>query len=201
MLQSLRKQAISTDLITSINIALHGLRIEEGREQKRGAKETILFAFSRWDNLFHTTNYLNKILLEIETSVFFLLQFKMKTTTTTTTMKKKENKCDICDIMRATRILMHRLEKDLNLCWNVLGREAIYFNDGNERERRCFTVAQLDNFTYRDVKRQTRLMISVDHWLLEDHKKTLISYIRSAFAPRSLASLANKHHGMVYNLN
>lgn len=51
------------------------------------------------------------------------------------------NECNaICDIMRATGILMHRIvsildrEEDLNLCGLFSDGRAIYFNDGNDRD-------------------------------------------------------------------
>lgn len=48
---------------------------QESRGRK-GREKRFYFAFSQWDNLFHATNYLNKILLEIELLLVFLWRKK-----------------------------------------------------------------------------------------------------------------------------
>ena len=89
--RSSSEQAISTDLITSINIAIQGFALSF-IPKARGGKRFYLRIQSVRQSV-HTTNYLNKILLEIEASVVVL---------------KVEKETQYYDVMRATGILMHR---------------------------------------------------------------------------------------------
>lgn len=75
----------------NVNKYHHTWPRSRGGEEGAVERKTILFAFSQWDNLFGTTNYLNKILLEIERA----------------TRRWRGIANAICDIMRATGILMH----------------------------------------------------------------------------------------------
>lgn len=103
------------------------------------ARKAILFCIQPvWDNLFGATNYLNKILLEIERGLRFC-----DATTTTRPMP-------ICDIMRATGILMHSSQRlQINLCACFWTQQ--YFNDGKHDDEDLYRsfAHQLDIFTYR----------------------------------------------------